>query len=1071
MRFIASIIMVIVLISNILSYSQEFNTYLIISPEGHRSTIFDTDLDNNGNLITGSLDKTVKSWNLKTGDELKAFRGEIGPGSEGMIHCLDLSPDNKYLAIAGWFGADDESETLGDVRIYDYETGQIIQLLQWHQNSIFDLTFTQDSKSLLTTDASGNIIQWDVSTFTPKFQYISKNEDVLSISACNEYFITGHSDGMAYVWEYGKSKPKKKINFFSKKKLNMLVSSVVSVSPDGKYFSVTGKELGMVLIFNDQFKLEDYFFSGDNQVIETVFSPSSQRLLCSIKDPGQNMAFVYEKQNDKWNKIATFKKTDDLITSLGFVDDEICYTCGGTQNDICTWKINNPDNLLMLKQSNGTPFYSANISGSKLAFSRTPNKAFGFADYNELFDIFNRNFIRTDPDYSPFQYPSHSFNGYQLEDREIVRRSGWDPNEQLYIIKNNTRLDSIPRYTNEGNRHTAYSFANENFIITGGDYGMLEAYSYDALFRGRFVGHDDGIKGISISDNGKFIVTASTDMTMRLWSVNHVGRERETIKLPSLWDYCIEMMVDDVYHNIFQSLRIVNLSKKSDVISWKKSIKVLEENGYPCQFMKMRLARESYHQIYPVVSIFIAKDGEWVIWNNDGYFTSSKRGAKYVGYHVNKGKENAAKFYPFEQFDLQYNRPDIILRDLEMADAGLIEIYERAYLKRLKRMGISEENLSQDIHAPFLEIVSYKKEGNEAIFEINANDDKFKLNRFNVYLNDVPLYGRKGIDISELSASTANKTFHVPLIPGRNKIQFSVLNDKGVESLRETAFIENNVQSESQLFVAAVGVSEFKDENFNLNYAAKDAQDVINLLSKNPAYTETNTLLLTNNEVDQGILEKISKFFASAKTGDVVILYIAGHGVLSSAYEYYYATHNMDFNQPEKYGISYADLENLFDGIASIKKLLIMDTCHSGDVNKDDLETITAVESQTEEDIVFRSTQSTATLRERKGLKVTNEIMKEMFNDINKGTGTTVISSAGGVEFAFESERWKNGLFTYCLLNGLSTMKADYNGDGNIYLSELQTFISKEVNELSKGLQTPTARMENISLDYLLWSN
>ncbi|MBK6524513.1 MAG: hypothetical protein IPG07_02570 [Crocinitomicaceae bacterium] len=92
-----------------------------------------------------------------------------------------------------------------------------------------------------------------------------------------------------------------------------------------------------------------------------------------------------------------------------------------------------------------------------------------------------------------------------------------------------------------------------------------------------------------------------------------------------------------------------------------------------------------------------------------------------------------------------------------------------------------------------------------------------------------------------------------------------------------------------------------------------------------------------------------------------------------------------------------------------------------------------------------------------------------MFNDLRRGTGATVISAAGGAEYAMESATWQNGLFTYCLLEGIQTMNADANKNGEIMLSELQAYIGKKVEELSQGKQMPTSRLENLSLDYRIW--
>ena len=94
---------------------------------------------------------------------------------------------------------------------------------------------------------------------------------------------------------------------------------------------------------------------------------------------------------------------------------------------------------------------------------------------------------------------------------------------------------------------------------------------------------------------------------------------------------------------------------------------------------------------------------------------------------------------------------------------------------------------------------------------------------------------------------------------------------------------------------------------------------------------------------------------------------------------------------------------------------------------------------------------------------------KSIFSDLRQNSGATIISSAGGTEAAYEGEKWNNGLFTHCLLDGMSNYKADANKDKKIMLSELQKFVAEEVNQLSNGKQTPTYRVENTMLDYELW--
>lgn len=518
-------------------------------------------------------------------------------------------------------------------------------------------------------------------------------------------------------------------------------------------------------------------------------------------------------------------------------------------------------------------------------------------------------------------------------------------------------------------------------------------------------------------------------------------------------------------------------TKKSDLVGQQGSISDLtissdslylitsSDDQTICIWPANELGKKSI--IYPLATLFIASNNEWVIWNREGYFTASKKGASYVGYHLNQGEDKEAKFYPFEQFDIKYNRPDIILEKLGVVDSGIIQLYKSAYLKRLQRMGISESDLSGKLNLPQLTLTPWKNENGQLNLSVTATDSVYAIRAFQVYVNDVPVFGRQGIRLEKPSHQIEQK-IETDLMSGLNKIQISAINTAGVESLKETFTVNNNTPSNSDLYIVSMGVSHYQDSSYNLDYAAKDAEDVANLFGASTHYKDIKKRLLTDEHVTRQTLAELKQFLSTAKPDDVVILFVAGHGVLNTSLDYFYCTYDMDFKSPEKFGVSYSELEILFDGIKAIRKLLIMDTCHSGEVDKNDLEELTSAASE-ESDITFRTAASGTTYREAQGLKKTNEAVKEMFNDLRRGTGATVISSAGGAEFAMESEQWKNGLFTYCLLEGIQSKSADLDQNGQIFLSELQAYIAVKVDAISGGRQMPTSRFENISLDYRIW--
>jgi WD40 repeat protein len=58
----------------------------------------------------------------------------------------------------------------------------------------------------------------------------------------------------------------------------------------------------------------------------------------------------------------------------------------------------------------------------------------------------------------------------------------------------------------------------------------------------------------------------------------------------------------------------------------------------------------------------------WVLWTPEGYYTASPGGEDLIGWHVNRGHDQAADFYPAETFRSTFHRPDIVLKALDKAE-------------------------------------------------------------------------------------------------------------------------------------------------------------------------------------------------------------------------------------------------------------------------------------------------------------------------------------------------------------------------------------------------------------------
>jgi uncharacterized caspase-like protein len=420
---------------------------------------------------------------------------------------------------------------------------------------------------------------------------------------------------------------------------------------------------------------------------------------------------------------------------------------------------------------------------------------------------------------------------------------------------------------------------------------------------------------------------------------------------------------------------------------------------------------------------------------------------------------------PFELFDARLNRPDLVLKTLGRAPPQTIEAYHRAYQKRLTKMKLSEAMFSDDFHAPEVAIASPQIKDGAVAFTVKAADTKYALDRLNVYVNDVPIYGVLGIDVRAQKAKKLERRLTVPLSNGPNKVQVSVLNDKGVESLKDTyVTLHRGQDAEADLYVVAIGVSRYKDAKYALKYAAKDADDLAKLLTtRGHKFREVRVRRLLDGDATKEEILAAKSFLAESGVNDEAVVFLAGHGLLDDKLDYYFATADVDFEAPALRGLPYEDVESLLDGIPARRKLLLIDTCHSGEVEKDET---AVVQGGVRVASDFRGVKAVARKSASVGLEGSFELLQTLFADLRRGSGAVVVSSASGVEFALESPEWRNGVFTYALLEGLKSGHADRNKDGSVAISELRDYVSKQVEALTGGRQHPTMRQENLAFDF-----
>ena len=433
--------------------------------------------------------------------------------------------------------------------------------------------------------------------------------------------------------------------------------------------------------------------------------------------------------------------------------------------------------------------------------------------------------------------------------------------------------------------------------------------------------------------------------------------------------------------------------------------------------------------IYPMLSIFTGKDNEWVIWSKSGYFNSSVGGDKYVGYHINQGLEKEARYVGSDKYFDTLFRPDIISTLWKTGS----EKKAIAYAGRTKKVKVVDiaQSLPPVVSLLSKSDIKTSAASVEVEFSVQSDENIKEI---------IVLHNGERINTRGLKKKKNNnaKRVKIDLDAGENIISIKARNKFAMSD--EVLVYATKTSSDKNiykptLYMLSIGVSKYENPEYNLGVADKDASAMSKMFKaqKGKIYKDVIVkTLLNKNASSDNILDELDWIDREATSKDVVIIFVAGHGVNDDKGTYYFLSHDANMERLRRTAVKWTEIQDTISNLPS-KVILLADTCHSGNI--------------------------TGTRR---------DITSAVKSIINSGSGSVIMTATTGSGYSYEKTEWGHGAFTKSFIDGLGKMKADYDKDGTVTIKEIDLYVTNGVKQLTNGKQKPTTIIPSSVPDFAI---
>ncbi len=419
-------------------------------------------------------------------------------GHTSSVLSVSFSPDSKILVT----GSGDRN-----IKLWNVETGKEIRTLSGHTDYVNSVNFSPDGKILVTSSRDKTIKLWNIETGKEIRTLSGHTESVLSVSFSpdSKILATGSGDRNIKLWNVETGKEIRTLSGHTD-----YVNSV-SFSPNGKTFASASDDK-TIKLWNVETGKEIRTLSGHTKSVWSVsFSPDGKTLATSSKDKTIKLWNVETRK-----EIRTLSGHTNYVTSVSFSPDGKTLATGSYDKTIKLWNVETGKELRTLSgHTNQVWSVSFSPDGKTLATGSKDKtiKLWNIETRKKLRTLFGH----TDP------VESVSFS----PDGKTLATGSYDKTIKLWNVKTGKEICTLSGHTNQV---WSVSFSPDGkTLATGSGDNSIKLWNVETGKKLRTLpGHTESVISVSFSPDGKTLATGSEDKSIKLWNVE-TGKEIRTL--------------------------------------------------------------------------------------------------------------------------------------------------------------------------------------------------------------------------------------------------------------------------------------------------------------------------------------------------------------------------------------------------------------------------------------------------------------------------------------------------------------------------------------------------------------